>query len=108
METRSIPILTPLAVVKEKLSKIPLNNLTTSTAEDTSASSHIPKSTNESPAAVATAFGKLDVLAQESEGEAAFEQEAGFEIVEKDEAMEDEDDMVVVEEPEEEEDYVEV
>ena len=108
METQSIPVLTPLAAVKEKSSKIPLNNPTTSTAEDTSASSHIPKSTNESPAAVATAFGKFDLLAQESEGEVAFEQEAAFEMVEKDEAMEDEDDMVVVEEPEEEDDYVEV
>ena len=85
-----------------------MNNPTTSTAEDTSSSSHIPKSTNESPAAVAPAFEKLHLAAQESEGEAAFEQEADFEIVEKDKEIEDEDedDMVVVKESEEEEDYV--
>lgn len=85
------------------MSKIPLNNPTTSTAEGTSPSSHIPKSTNESPAAVASAFEKLDLAAQESEAE------ADFEIVEKDKDMEDEDedDMVVVKESEEEEeDYV--
>lgn len=84
------------------MSKIPLNNPTTSTAEDTSSSSHIPKSTNESPAAVASAFEKLDLAAQESQGE------ADFKIVEKDKDMEDEDedDMVVVKESEEEEDYV--
>lgn len=84
------------------MSKLPLNNPTTSTAKDASSPSHIPKSTNKSPAAVAPAFEKLDLAAQESEGE------ADFEIVEKDKDMEDEeeDDMVVVKESEEEEDYV--
>lgn len=85
------------------MSKLPLKIPTTSTAKDTSSSSHIPKSTNESPAAVASAFEKLHLAAQESEGK------ADFEIVEKDKDMEDEDedDMVVVKESEEkEEDYV--
>ena len=80
----------------------------TASQEDAIASSHVPKSGNELLVAVAAAFKNLDLAAQELEGKASFEQEADFEMVENNEAMEDEDDMVVVEEPEEEDDYVEV